>query len=72
VTTPAIERLMAHAEAAGALAGKACGAGGGGCVFFLTEPDRRAAVCRALLEAGARLLDCRIDTDGLQVDAREQ
>ncbi len=72
VTTPAIERLMAQAEAAGALAGKVCGAGGGGCVFFLTEPDRQAAVCRALLEAGARVLDCRIDTDGLQVDAREE
>ena len=72
VTTPAIERLMTQTAAAGALAGKVCGAGGGGCVFFLIDPTRRAEVCRAVLEAGARLLDCRIDTDGLQVDCREE
>ena len=71
VTTPAIERLMTQAAAAGALAGKVCGAGGGGCVFFLIDPARRAEVCRAVLDTGARLLDCRIDTDGLQLDCHE-
>ena len=70
VTTPAIERLMTQAAAAGALAGKVCGAGGGGCVFFLVDPARRGEVCRAVLDAGARLLDCRIDTDGLQLACR--
>ena len=69
VTTPAIERLMTRAAAAGALAGKVCGAGGGGCVFFLIDPVRRTEVCRAVLDAGARLLDCRIDTDGLRLDS---
>ena len=72
VTTPAIERLMTHAKDAGALAGKVCGAGGGGCVFFLIDPARRAEVRRAVVGAGARLLDCRIDTDGLQVEGREE
>ena len=70
VTTPAIERLMTRAAAAGARAGKVCGAGGGGCVFFLIDPARRAEVCRAVLDAGARLLDCRIDTDGLRLDSQ--
>ena len=70
VTTPAIERLITRAAAAGALAGKVCGAGGGGCVFFLIDPVRRAEVCRGVLVAGARLLDCRIDTVGLQLDCR--
>ena len=67
VTTPAIERLMTRARQAGALAGKVCGAGGGGCVFFLVDPSRRDDVGRALTDAGARLLECRIDTDGLRV-----
>ena len=70
VTTPAIEHLMAQASTAGALAGKVCGAGGGGCVFFLVDPPRRAEVCRAVVDAGARLLDCRIATDGLRLDCR--
>jgi len=68
VTTPAIDRLMAQAEAAGALAGKVCGAGGGGCVFFLVEPGRRDNVCRAITDTGAQLLESQIDTDGLRVD----
>ena len=72
VTTPAIERLMTRAAAAGALAGKVCGAGGGGCVFFLIDPSRRAEVCRAVLDTGARLLDCRIDTHGLRLECREE
>jgi len=72
VTTPAIDRLLAKAGAAGALAGKVCGAGGGGCVFFLIDPTRRDEVCRAVLEAGARLLDCQVDRDGLHVDTSEE
>ena len=72
VTTPGIERLMTQAAAAGALAGKVCGAGGGGCVFFLVDPARRADLCCAIRDAGARLLDCRIDTEGLRLDCREE
>ena len=68
VTTPAIDRLFAAALAAGATAGKVCGAGGGGCVFFLVDPDRRDAVRVALTGAGARLLDSPIDLDGLRVE----
>ncbi len=67
VSTPAIDRLITRAQDAGALAGKVCGAGGGGCVFFLIDPARRTQVCRAVTEAGARLLECRIDTDGLRI-----
>jgi D-glycero-alpha-D-manno-heptose-7-phosphate kinase len=63
---------MTRTADAGALAGKVCGAGGGGCVFFLIDPARRAEVCRAVLAAGARLLDCQIDLDGLQVACGEE
>jgi D-glycero-alpha-D-manno-heptose-7-phosphate kinase len=71
VTTPAIDAMLAAARGAGALAGKVCGAGGGGCLFCLCEPDRRSAVRDALAASGARVLDCRIETDGLKVEVRE-
>ena len=67
VTTPAIDGLMAAAAAAGATAGKVCGAGGGGCLFCYGPPAKRAAIAEALARAGARLLDYRIDTEGLRV-----
>jgi D-glycero-alpha-D-manno-heptose-7-phosphate kinase len=53
------------------MAGKVCGAGGGGCLFCIMEPDRKAAVRAALAEAGARPLDCRVDTTGLSVETRD-
>jgi len=67
VSTPAIDALILHAARAGARAANVCGAGGCGCVLFLADPDRTAAVRRAIAEAGTRLLDCRIDTDGLRI-----
>ena len=67
VTTAAIDQLIARATAAGAKAAKVCGAGGGGCMFCLTEPGALAAVREALADGGARLLDFRIETTGLAV-----
>jgi D-glycero-alpha-D-manno-heptose-7-phosphate kinase len=67
VTTPAIDDLMARASAAGATAGKVCGAGGGGCLFCYGPPSARSAVQEALAASGARVLDYRIEMDGLQL-----
>jgi D-glycero-alpha-D-manno-heptose-7-phosphate kinase len=67
VTTPMIESLMASAKSAGARAAKVCGAGGGGCLFCLAEPDDVPAVRQALASGGARILDYHIETDGLRV-----
>ena len=67
VTTPAIETLIARAGAAGARAAKVCGAGGGGCLFCLAEPADVPAVRAALADGGARLLDFRVETTGLDV-----
>lgn len=69
VTTPLIDRLLARAVDAGAHAGKVCGAGGGGCLFCLTPPERADQVREALASGGARLLDFRIETEGLRVNA---
>jgi D-glycero-alpha-D-manno-heptose-7-phosphate kinase len=65
VTTPAIERLIAAAEAAGAAGAKVCGAGGGGCLFCYGPPDRREAIAQALAADGARLLDFHFERHGL-------
>jgi D-glycero-alpha-D-manno-heptose-7-phosphate kinase len=70
VTTPEIDRIMAAAGAAGAQATKICGAGGGGCLIAFAEPDRVPAVRAALQQAGATVLDYRIETEGLHVERR--
>lgn len=67
VTTPAIDALFERARQAGAQAGKICGAGGGGCAFWLVEPDQQAAVAAAVTDAGATVLPVAIDTSGLQI-----
>ncbi len=67
VTTPVIDDLIARASAAGATAAKVCGAGGGGCLFCYGPPSARDAIARALAEGGARLLDYRIESEGLRV-----
>ena len=66
VTTPAIEDLIARAAAAGATAAKVCGAGGGGCLFCYADRPT-ADVREALVHGGARLLDYRIETEGLPI-----
>jgi len=67
VTTPEIDALLAAARHAGATAGKVCGAGGGGCLFCLVEPDRKAAVAQALTTGGAQVLPCSIEDTGAVV-----
>jgi D-glycero-alpha-D-manno-heptose-7-phosphate kinase len=69
VSSPGIERAIAAATAAGAWAGKACGAGGGGCVVILSPEDRTGDVREALgrLEEGS-VLDVRPEAEGLRVE----
>jgi D-glycero-alpha-D-manno-heptose-7-phosphate kinase len=68
VTTPEINELIAGAASGGARAAKVCGAGGGGCLFCLADPADVPAVRKALSDGGARLLDYRIESDGLRVE----
>jgi len=68
VSTPVIERAIARAREAGAWAGKACGAGGGGCVVFLSPSERTSAVRRALDAPGeGAVLPVRAENAGLTV-----
>ena len=52
VSSPVIDRAVAAALGAGAWGGKACGAGGGGCVVFLSPPERTEAVRETLARLG--------------------
>ena len=67
ISTPTIDRIIAAARKRGALGGKVCGAGGGGCVALLIEPDARAAVEAAVTSSGGTLLPLRIDREGVRV-----
>lgn len=67
VSTPAIEDLLVRAREAGAWGGKACGAGGGGCIALLCPPEGLNAVSEAL-EGRAEILEARPVTEGLSVE----
>jgi D-glycero-alpha-D-manno-heptose-7-phosphate kinase len=67
ISTPTIDRIIAGARRNGAMAGKVCGAGGGGCVALLIEPDARTRVESAILAAGGKVLTMRIDRHGARV-----
>jgi D-glycero-alpha-D-manno-heptose-7-phosphate kinase len=70
ISTKTIDRVIESTRRNGALAGKVCGAGGGGCVVLLIEPDARERVEDALKEAGVSILQTRIDRQGVQVVSR--
>jgi len=67
VTTPDIDRMIAAAIRDGALAGKVCGAGGGGCIVFWVRDGRREAVLQGLQRAGALPLDVHFVPAGVVV-----
>jgi D-glycero-alpha-D-manno-heptose-7-phosphate kinase len=67
ISTPTIDRIIAGARRNGALAGKVCGAGGGGCVALLIEPDARPRVESAIEAAGGKVLPMKIDRHGVRV-----
>lgn len=68
ISTSTVDRIIESARRNGALSGKVCGAGGGGCVVMLIEPDARARVETAVEAAGGQLLPMKIDRSGVQVN----
>jgi D-glycero-alpha-D-manno-heptose-7-phosphate kinase len=70
ITTPVIDRIIAASRRVGALGGKVCGAGGGGCLALLIEPDARARVEQAISAAGGQLLPGRVDRRGVRVEVK--
>jgi len=68
VTTREIDGLLDRARFAGAIAGKVCGAGGGGCLVCLVDPARKNDVADALAAGGATILPFAIEREGLLVE----
>jgi D-glycero-alpha-D-manno-heptose-7-phosphate kinase len=69
VTNEPIDRLIEAARSAGAIAGKVCGAGGGGCVVLWAKDGMREKVAESALKQGATVLDCRFVSEGVSVTA---
>lgn len=67
ISKPLLETLLERALALGAWGGKACGAGGGGCLAFLCPPDRKAAIGQALEDLGGKVLQARPTDEPLQI-----
>ncbi len=67
VTNDVIDRLIEEARGSGAIAGKVCGAGGGGCVVLWARAGKRAAVAESAGRRGAEVLDFHFVTDGVSV-----
>ena len=68
VSTPLLERLIERALSLGAWGGKACGAGGGGCLAFLCPAERRSAVAQGLEELGATVLAAKPTGEPLAIE----
>ncbi len=68
ITTPHMDLLIERAFANGAIATKVCGAGGGGCIAFFCEENRKKDVENALAEEPeTEVLHWRLSKEGLTV-----
>jgi D-glycero-alpha-D-manno-heptose-7-phosphate kinase len=72
ISTPLIDRLVEVTRRAGAVGAKVCGAGGGGCVFFLVERGAKDRVSQAIEKEGATVLPVRVAPRGVQLAANER
>ncbi|HWY65739.1 MAG TPA: hypothetical protein VNX61_11050, partial [Rhizomicrobium sp.] len=66
ISTGAIEKLYDAAMAAGALAGKVSGAGGGGFMMFIVPPEKRLKLVRTLNQAGGFAEGVKLTGNGVE------
>ena len=70
ISTPVLENLLRAAADAGAWGGKACGAGGGGCLAVLGPAERKEAIAAALASAGGQVLAAQPVAKPLEISVR--
>lgn len=66
VSTTKIDMMIEAAMDAGAYGAKISGAGGGDCIIALVLPDKKIVVEKALIKAGAEVLDIKTGVKGVQ------
>lgn len=67
VTNPRLDAIFDLSSDAGAIGGKACGAGGGGCLLFLTGDGQRERLVRTFQAQHLRTLDFGFDQHGVHL-----
>jgi D-glycero-alpha-D-manno-heptose-7-phosphate kinase len=72
ISTPLIDRLVEVTRKSGSSGAKVCGAGGGGCVLFLVEPDAKRRVAELIEKEGAKVLDVNVAPKGVRVTATNE
>jgi D-glycero-alpha-D-manno-heptose-7-phosphate kinase len=73
ITTPRIEELRKLALKNGAIGARNMGAGRGGHMIFLCEPNKEHIVAKKLEQAGAKIIDFTFDHEGLVTwDAKKE
>ncbi len=65
VTNPDLDGIIEFARQHGAIGGKACGAGGGGCAIFLATPGAGASLAQELRRRRLSVIDFDFDTYGV-------
>ena len=71
ISTPFIDHLIKTATRQGAEAAKVCGAGGGGCVFFLVSPESKARVAASIVKEGGTVLPASVALQGVKLNAKQ-
>jgi D-glycero-alpha-D-manno-heptose-7-phosphate kinase len=66
VSTDRIDRMIEEAYGCGAVAAKVSGAGGGGFLMLLCDPERRHVVAERLSGLGGAILPCRFTAAGAE------
>lgn len=66
ISNPRIERIYKKAKEIGIFGGKLLGAGGGGHMLFLCDPDRKHEVIKSIKKMNVELVRFNFDNDGLR------
>lgn len=67
ISSPEVEEILKFGKDHGARTGRVCGAGGGGCLILLTDPQDRDRIASSARERKLPLLDFHMVSQGLTV-----